>query len=149
MGSAKLRPLLRWSNSRWFGVHLYWSDASQRIIEEVKGLPVRAWDSMSKTWWLPETFLPHVEAALAADYGSSVPNLRQSPAFQTLKPTWLSNDPYAVLCVTRQAPDSVVEAAYRVLCRELDPDRGIGGSTEPQDRVHQAYAQIAQERAGG
>ena len=140
-------PLLRWSNGRWFGVHLDWDPSvSPPIVEQIKAFPIKCWDSQAKTWWLPETFLPHVEAILAPIFGDQVPCLRKSGAMLSIRPYWLDDDPYTVLGIRQQASECVIDAAYKALSKELDPERNLGGSTEPQDRVRKAYEKIRQER---
>jgi len=101
----------------------------------------------TKSWFLPETFLPHVEAILAPAYGADqVPKLRKSPVMLSIRPYWLDDDPYTVLGIRQQASECVIDAAYKALSKELDPERNLGGSTEPQDRVRKAYEKIRQER---
>lgn len=160
MRGFKYRPVLRWSPARWFGVTVDFGFAgAANIVTEIKTFPCRTWDPQAKTWWLPETFLPHVESALiSGGYNpEAIPKLRAIDAFRIRRgeagdralypPAWLNENPYYVLGILPQVPDFLVDAAYEALKRALDPDRGLGGSSEPYDRVVAAYNAIKQERA--
>jgi len=145
-----------WSPQRWFGLRFPWSpEASEAIVPSLKGLGCAAWDSQSKTWWLPEQFYPHLEGIVCAVLGDS--NVSRLYAFsgsrpgvgKLERPTWRdTSSPYATLGLIPQASDSVVKAAFQALSRELDPDsgHGVGGSYEPLEKVRAAFAQIKEER---
>lgn len=54
-------------------------------------------------------------------------------------------DPYEVLGVRSDSPDTVIEGAFRALSRAAHPDRG--GSTEDQEELNVARDRIRQERS--
>lgn len=54
------------------------------------------------------------------------------------------SDPYEVLGVTKNAPDAVVEAAYRALVKQHHPDHG--GSSEKFHKIKEAYETIESDR---
>lgn len=147
----------RWSPERWFGVNYPWSpEAGDVITPAIKGLGCAAWDNQTKTWWLPEHFYFHCEALLKGYFGDlqverlyGVRGGDQSAWLgpEIRHPSFQGETPYAVLGLLPEASDSVVRAAYRALCDELDPDKGgVGGSYEPIERVKAAYERIRAER---
>jgi hypothetical protein len=50
------------------------------------------------------------------------------------------DDPYSVLGVSREAPDNVIDAAYRARAKENHPDNG--GDPEEFKRIKEAYENI-------
>lgn len=140
------RPLIRWADQRWFGVSF---DYDPAVAEELKGIPIRAWDGMTKTWWFPEQFVEHVRGVLAPRFPQQQDLLNQiihrRPAPKE-KPRWKEEDPYVALGLREDAPDEVVKAAYAAMLKALDPERNMGGSTEPQERIRMAFERIKAER---
>lgn len=55
--------IFRWAKEPWFGFHAprYEPD----LIEQLKSVPIRAWDPHEKTWWYPSQYFPVVEAVAA------------------------------------------------------------------------------------
>lgn len=135
------RQVLRWSPMRWFGtVTPYEPD----LISQIKGLRPCSWDAMSKTWWFPESLLPHVHGLLVNYMGADVvPDLSKvTDPRSHQRPTWVSGDPYAVMGLREDACDRVVHAAWDALKHEWMPERSIGGSDEPLRRSRAAYEEI-------
>ena len=57
------QPIFRWDTEPWFGFHAPKFEPS--LIEMLKSVPIRAWDSEQKTWWYPKKYWPVVEASVA------------------------------------------------------------------------------------
>lgn len=56
-------------------------------------------------------------------------------------------DPYIVLGLRPDAPDEVVEAAYRAIARKLHPDvNGTAAAAELMSYLNAAYSTIKEER---
>lgn len=149
-------PLLRWHADRWFGVSTPSYEAS--LLADLKALPVRAYDAgPPKTWWFPGAQLPLVEALVQPYFPSDfVPLARAAPTQSSVRDERLERlkasgdvirrmknvgDPYATLCVTRDAPDSVLVAAIGALLREE-----FGGDYEKEQELLEAHAAIRRDR---
>lgn len=152
-----VRSGFRWSPQRWFGAQWIWTPDLGGMIQELKGLGCCAFDSQAKTWWFPEHFYIHVEGIMRTHLGdANVEPLygverqwqKVDRSASVRRPTWREGDtPYETLGLISMAPDSVVKAAFKALCEELDPERGgVGGSYEPIERVRAAYEKIKAER---
>lgn len=149
----EVRTGFRWSPERWFGAQWAWTPDLGPLIQDLKGLGCCAFDSQAKTWWFPEHFYVHVEGLLRSHLGDqNVQSLYAVHRDESIfgiprRPSWREGTPYATLGLIKEASDSVVKAAFKALCEELDPERGgVGGSYEPIERVRAAYEQIKQER---
>ncbi len=142
MRSQGMSNAFRFSTVRWIGVRFPFN---QQLLEEFKyTVDFRCWDKASKTWWFPETYLPHVEAILRKYMPNFTPYGRggdQAPMSQAEAP-WRSNDNYTVLGLRDNAPDGLVEVAYRFWRREFDLERSGTGTAEPLMQVERAYTEL-------
>ncbi len=124
----------RWQPDAWVALSLvrYNRDAVERLKEALR---VRAYNAETREWLVPEWALEDV----ADEFG-----LRISVSG---RPPYHSQDlRYSVLSVHRDAPDSVVKAAYRALAFELHPDRNHGATSEKMKQLNAAYQSISKER---
>lgn len=65
-------------------------------------------------------------------------------AYMQLQPGYQQRDPYEVLGVMRNAPMSVIKAAYKARALDAHPDQG--GSVEKFKEINDAFKQIEEEK---
>ena len=159
------RDMFRWSPMRWFGLNIGYAP---EVVEKLKALGMAAWDRETKTWWFPEGLLPLVEATLQSEgqqlrdrLGGArppppkvpvqeaaiialAPFRRNAPENPGPVPRWAydTTDPWFLLGVRRDAPLSVINAAYWALRSEWFPPTGSGGTYEAYARLEAAYAAV-------
>ncbi len=133
----------RYAAVRWVGAKFPFNT---QLLEEFKyTCTVRAWDSASKTWFFPEPYVPLVEAMLRKYLpefkGARLAVIPGGASVEKVAP-WRSNDNYTVLGLRDNAPDGLVEVAYRFWRREFDLERSGTGTAEPLMQVERAYTEL-------
>lgn len=136
------RPLFRWSEIPWFGVAI---DYDPALVEQMKNVPVRAWDSQTKTWWYPSSLRATVEGIILP-FVPDAERLGPLPGDRPRRGVAASRDDHSVLCVTPDAPDSVVAAAYEALKREARPEVTVGGDGDYSIRLERAWRAVCGDR---
>ena len=133
----KFSPAIRYASARWVG---FTPPAYEpTFVEEFKRVVrIHAWDAWSKTWWFHEGDL-EATLSLASVYWHV--DRTDFPVVAPGKVPIGKISPYSILGVDKNAPDSVVEGAYRALRTDL-----IDGSPEPLWELEEAYEQIQRQR---
>jgi len=114
----------------------------------------RKYDPEEQVWlvhwhWLPQVVgwarlhYDHVDySALPTEWQlrAAGASLRDGP----LELATGTQSPYAALYVTEDAPDEVVQAAYRALAKKHHPD--VGGDADSFRRIREAFEEISSTR---
>lgn len=123
---------MRWSSERWVGIAVPYSPG---LIDDIKRLPLRAYDPATRTWWFPRALVGPAERAIQYHAPREFEPYRDPPL-----PPLLVPDACRVLGVLPEAPAAVVAAAFRALALEHHPDRG--GSVSRFQEIEAARAEL-------
>lgn len=139
---------LRWSNEPWIGFYFAWDQDGPAISETLKSFPIRAWDPVNKTWWFPASLSGLLVATVQGFFPDIKAPVRPTTIVSEYKTVRSPQEKdHAVLGCTPDAPDCVVEAAFKALARELDPDKSVGGlSRTPFEELESAYIRVCRAR---
>ena len=117
-------------------------DYSPEMVAAIKAnIPSRerTWKPDLKQWWFKPGQLPSIEA-LARLHCGAVAYVRPDGDLEPPVPAEQAAA-YRALYLVPGAPPELIKAAYRILAKQVHPDRG--GTTTAMQRVNEAYGTLA------
>lgn len=118
-------------------------DYSPQMVQAIKdNIPSRSrrWCPERKVWWFQAGMLSSIEALARAHCGSVQYVTDRGDGEAQLVPADQAAA-FKALHLLPSAPDEVVRAAYRAMCKLHHPD--AGGTTREMQRVNEAFGVLA------
>lgn len=118
-------------------------DYSAEMVQALKDhIPARdrKWCPEIRQWWFKPGMLASVQTLAERHCGSVHYIERDSAGLEAAIPA-ATVAAYRTLHLQPSAPDELVKAAYRVLCKLHHPD--AGGTTHAMQQVNDAYSKLA------